>query len=249
MNISRRIYLIGASIVAKSFSLNYLIRAVDMKKIRSKFSFNGLEIDYLFHSYNNFGLTERSVEMPIIKYYLMTNKFKNVLEVGNVTDYYKDYFLGLFPNKTIVDKIEIEYNSITSDIALYKSDVKYDFIFSISTFEHMDSDLGRNTDYVEGKNKYGTVAADNIIHCYEELLAEGGIMVITAPLGYTPEWDATFKQDTLDKYPFKEVKKIIVERNSIQSWQQLEKVDMTKNMLYNSPFPYANYVSVFEIHK
>lgn len=227
-------------------SINYLL---NLKKTANAFEFNGERIDYLFHSYNNMGLTERTVEMPIIKHYLRRKKWGRVLEIGNVTNYYEDYFSGLFPNKTVVDKIEQTYNIITSDIAKFRSPERFDLIFSISTFEHMDSDLGRNPDYVPGTAKHGTVAADNIIHCYEHLLAEGGLMVITAPLGYTPEWDKTFKDRLLDNYPFKGMRKLLASRVGEQEWLQASKLEAGKEYAYDKPFPYANHVAILEISK
>lgn len=227
-----------------------IVKHLDNKKTRAKLKIDGREYPFLFHSYNNMGLTERTVEMPIIYSYLATRKFKRVLEVGNVTNYYEDYFAGMFPNKTVVDKIEHNYNVITSDIADYNPGERFDFIFSISTFEHMDSDLGRNPDYRPGSHRHGTIAADNIVHCYEKLLEDGGLLVITAPLGYTPEWDLTFKGDCLDKYPFKGLRKKLFRRVGEQEWVLDENPDLSSKMHYGyPPYPYANYVAVVEINK
>jgi hypothetical protein len=220
------------------------------RRTRNKLKIDTKEYPYLFHSYNNMGLTERSVEIPIIYHYLTTNKPTNVLEVGNVTNYYESYFTNVFQNKTVVDKIEHNYNVITSDIAKYKSEKKFDFIFSISTFEHMDSDLGRNPEHIAGTSKLCTIAADNIAHCYNELLAEGGLMIITAPMGYTPEWDITFKSDCIDKIKTKSLKRKIFKRVNEEEWVQLEEnFNLNSPMEYDRPFPYANYVSIFEIRK
>lgn len=235
--------------LSKNASLANIIHVLENKKTKEAFVFNGEQLDYLFHSYNNLGLTERSVEIPIVKHYLTRKKWSNVLEIGNVTNYYEDYFSGLFPNKTIVDKIERNYNVITSDIANFFSPNGFDFIFSISTFEHMDSDLGRNLDHVPGIAKNGTVAADNIVHCYENLLEKDGLMVITAPLGYTPEWDSTFRDGILDKYPFKGFKKQLISRVSEQNWVQTTEFDADNPHAYGTPFPYANHIAIVEISK
>lgn len=223
---------------------------VDWRRTKKKLSIEGKEYPYLFHSYNNMGLTERTVEIPIIFHYLKTLKFSNVLEIGNVTNYYQSYYENSFPNKTVVDKIEHCYNITTSDIADYKSENKFDFIFSISTFEHMDSDLGRNPDYKPGKSKLCSVAADNIVYCYENLLQVGGAMVITAPMGYTPEWDLTYKSDWIEKYGFTSFKRKLFKRTAIEEWILVEDpMNFNQPMTYGSPFPYGNYVSVIEIIK
>lgn len=222
---------------------------LDKKRTSNKLLFEGKLYPFLFHSYNNMGVTERSVEIPIIYHYLLSRKFSRVLEIGNVTNYYEDYFAGAFPNKTVVDKIERNYNVITSDIAKYESGEKFDFIFSISTFEHMDSDLGRNPEYKPGNADHGTIAADNIIHCYENLLAADGLMVITAPMGYTPEWDQTFQSDFLDKYPFRSCKRKLFKRTTEQDWIYDEGTPFQQKMSYGKPYPYANYISVIELTK
>jgi hypothetical protein len=75
-------------------------------------------------------------------------------------------------------------------------------------------------------------------------------MVITAPMGYTPEWDLTFKSDWIEKYPFKSFKRKIFKRISSEEWVKLKDgFDLNQPMTYDAPFPYANYVSVIEIKK
>jgi len=226
-----------------------LIKYVEARRTKNKLKIDDEEFDYLFHSYNNLGLTERTVEIPIIQFYLNKLKPKEVLEIGNVTNYYQSYFENAFPNKTVVDKIEHCYNVITRDIAKYFSDKKFDFIFSISTFEHMDSDLGRNPDYLKESSKSVSVAADNIIHCYENLLSTDGTLLITAPMGYTPEWDLTFKNEWLTTYGFKSVTRHLYKRISIEEWVKQSSFNLSDDMKYDEPFPYGNYVAVIEIKK
>ncbi len=234
----------------RRIKIQTIVLYLDRRRTQNKLKVDGSEYPYLFHSYNNMGITERSVEIPIIYHYLVTLTAKRVLEIGNVTNYYESYFENVFPNKIVVDKIEHNYNIITSDIANFKSNEKFDLIFSISTFEHMDSDLGRNSDYKEGQAKLCTIAADNIAYCYNELLSEGGTMVITAPLGYTPEWDITFKNDWLEKYPFKSFKRKIFRRINEEEWVQLSSdFNINQSLAYGTPYPYANYVSIIEIKK
>jgi len=249
MNTFQKIKLKLLNQFGKKISLQTAIYLLHEKISQKKLTINGKEFPYLFHSYNNYGITERTAEIPIVFAYLKSRNFKHVLEIGNVTNYYEDYFVNAFNNKTVVDKIEHNYNVITKDIAEFSSEQKFDFIFSISTFEHMDSDLGRNPDYKQGSSRLCSVAADNIVHCYENLLAENGLLLVTAPIGYTPEWDLTFKSDCLDKYPFKSLKKIIFKRTGDMEWIQLDSSNMDGSMAYGSPFPYANYISVFEIRK
>jgi hypothetical protein len=45
------------------------------------FKFNGVQLDYFFHSYNNFRISERAVEIPIIKHYIYLLKPERVMEI------------------------------------------------------------------------------------------------------------------------------------------------------------------------
>ena len=247
--ITNRIVNKGFRLAAERVNLADFVSTMNTKLTERRFVYGGREYPYLFHSYNNFGLTERSVEMPIVKHYLTSRPWRSVLEIGNVTGYYADYFVGAFPNKTVVDKLETDCSVVTKDVAEYDPGTTFDFVFSVSTFEHMDSDLGRNKDYRPGTTRHGTVAADNIVHCYEKLLAPGGLMMITAPLGYTPEWDATWWSETLTRYPFTSLKKRLVSRISEQEWAEVTGFAADREYAYGRPYPYANHVSIFEITK
>ena len=88
--------------------------------------------------------------------------------------------------RTVVDKYEAAYDVINQDIYEYFSDEKFDFIYSISTFEHMDSDGGRNPQYEKEKafGNYSSVAYRNIEHVVLNLLADRGRLIITVPIGY-----------------------------------------------------------------
>jgi len=112
-----------------------------------KFIFNNKEFTYFNHSYNNKRLTERSIEIPIIINYLLNSITSRILEIGNVSNYYYTSFKEIIKEKTVVDKLEYFNNVILKDIYDYTSIFKFQFIFSISTFEHMDKPI-RNISYI-----------------------------------------------------------------------------------------------------
>jgi len=128
---------------------------------------------------------------------------RNFLEIANVTNHYYTYFQDIIDSKVVVDKYEKGWGVIIKNIFEYRPDHKFDFIFSISTFEYMDSDEGDNPEYVKGNSKLMTYAADNVVHVCHNLLNEGGIFIITAPVAEHHEWDQTlfsaqiFKEDLL----------------------------------------------------
>ena len=232
-------------------SVSEIKRIVEDKLAEEKeFSYNSHRLNYFFHSYNNFGLTERAIEVPLIRYYLEQADYRNVLEIGNVTNHYYDYYRQSFigKNKTTVDKFEPGYGVINADIAEYGPGVKFDFIYSISTFEHMDSDLGRNPDYVEGSSRLISVAADNIKYVSDVLLQNGGKFVITAPLGYTPEWDLTFYSDDLERCNCSRFGRYLLKRKKELTCEQID-VEEGRTASLDPHLPYREYLSILEFDK
>lgn len=234
------------------FSSKDLIRILNYKFSKAEsFIFKEKRLKYFYHSYNNHRLTERAIEIPIIKYYLEQKGKINCLEIGNVTTHYYSYFQDIVNSKVVVDKYEKGPYVINKDIKDYNTQPKFDFIFSISSFEHMDSDRGRNPDFIKGKSIYGTYAADNIIHVCENLLKSGGIFIITAPIGYTDEWDQTVFEIGIFEKNFLKVKSVKIyyfrKINEIE-WKETDITD-AKTGKYNYPLPQINVLSVVEIKK
>jgi hypothetical protein len=215
-----------------------------------EFLFQGEPLEYFFHSYNNFRLSERAIEIPIIKYFLGRHDYREILEIGNVTNHYYDYFRQTFAdrNKIVVDKFERGQGVLNFDIADYAPDARFDFVFSISTFEHMDSDLGMNPDYVEGSSRLLSVAADNIKHVGDVLIKDRGTFIVTAPIGYAPEWDRTFYSDVFDQCNFSSVRKYLFRRSGEIAWEQAE-VEEGRGAAPNSSLPFTEFVSIVEFEK
>lgn len=185
------------------------------------FEYQGERLEYFFHSYNNWRTSERAIEIPIARRYLERFPDARVLEIGNVTNHYHDYFREAKGDFTVLDKFENAHGVIRMDVADYVPEEKYDLVLSISTFEHMDSDLGRNPDYVPGRAALGSVAADNIKHVADHMVKEGGTFLLTAPIGYTPEWDETFWSGALDRCGFSRYSTTIYAKESEITWKQI----------------------------
>ena len=145
MKILNRLIL---KIIEKNLSVRKLNLILYRKLNRNnKFIFNNIYLTYLNHSYNNNRLTERSIEIPIIINYLINSKTERVLEIGNVSNYYYTSFKEVMKERIVIDKSENFNNVILKDIYDYTTINKFLFIYSISTFEHMDKPL-RNITYV-----------------------------------------------------------------------------------------------------
>lgn len=144
-----------------------------MMKAGRTFTFEGRDYPYLCHPYNLTWRNERSVEVPIAMELLRANAGNPVLEVGNVLPHYSD------TAHDVLDKYESAPGVINADAVDFDTERRYGLIISISTLEHIGKDeepqdAGKPLDAIK-----------NLLR----LLAPGGRMVATVPLGLNPELD------------------------------------------------------------
>lgn len=137
------------------------------------FSLRGREYPYFYHPYNLTWADERIVEVPVAREFLSGRPDGTVLEVGNVLSHYFDV------RHDIIDKYEKADGVINEDVIDFNPGRKYDLIISVSTLEHVGQ---TGTTGTAGKVR---AAIDNL----RSLLAPGGEMLFTAPLGYNEEMD------------------------------------------------------------
>ena len=130
------------------------------------FSFKGTKYPYFAHTYNETWTNERAIEIPIAR----TQLRGEVLEIGNVLAYYDEH------KHTVVDKYEIAPGVHNLDVLDYETDQRFDTILAISTLEHVgfDEDL---KDPEKPRRAVEHLAT---------LLAPGGTLMVTAPIGYNP---------------------------------------------------------------
>lgn len=146
---------------------------------RRRFTFRGVDYPYFYHGYKLTWMTERGVEVPIVLGFVNGNRGKQVLEVGNVLQHY-------FPvDHDVLDKYEAAPGVANSDVIDFDPGKRYDLIVSISTVEH----VGFDEDPKEPRKV--SMAMDRL----RGLLAPGGTMVVTVPLGYNPEIDRLVEQE------------------------------------------------------
>ncbi len=200
-----------------------VLRTLVLQKANSVscFEYQGVQLPYFFHSYNNFRLTCRCVEIPIIKHYLQTRVHDHVLEIGNVSKHYYQDFKD-FKSKDTVDKYEVAYDVVNEDILTYQASPKYDFIYSVSTFEHMDSDGGNNPDYVPPQHERFTSNAFAYMNrVVNALLADGGTFVITFPLGQDNcEIDSGVFNQEYQSFDAQSVKLVVMSQIDDLQWRQ-----------------------------
>jgi hypothetical protein len=135
------------------------------------FTFEGRQFPYLRHSYNVTWTNERAVEVPLALAALRAAQGRSVLEIGNVLSHYA----GVSHDR--LDKYEKSHGVVNADVVDYRPGHPYDLILSISTMEHVGFD-----ERPREPGKLGR-ALNNVV----EMLAPGGRLLVTMPLGYNPE--------------------------------------------------------------
>ena len=165
---------------------------------------------------------ERAIEIPIVCDLIKDSCF-DILEVGNVLNNW--IRLGRAGHR-VVDKYDTSPGVDSCDILEYISDIKYSWVISISTLEHIGHDAPEEFD----PNK--PLAAYNYMKSF---LIPGGIMIITWPVGYNLALDEQFESGLLDLSYVDYMKRISQEHR----WIQCEWKDI-KDCKYGTPFYAGN---------
>lgn len=155
----------------------------------------GESYPYFYHPYNTTYRSERAVEIPVALAHLSRAAGGRVLEVGNVLSHYAPCA------HTVLDKYErldgvvnrLEgyrpgaITLVNEDVVDHRPQAPYDLIVSVSTLEHVGWD--------ERPREAGKLL--RAIAHLRGLLAPGGRLVVTMPVGYNPELDAALADGRL----------------------------------------------------
>jgi len=190
----------------------------------AKFVFEEKSLPLFYHRYNMTWANERAVEVPVAGEFLRRFAGKRVLEVGNVTSHYLD------TGHTVLDKFERGPGIINEDIDGFAPTEQFDLILSVSTFEHIGYD-----DETDGDS--GVKISRAITTC-RGLLAAGGQLVLTLPLGYNPALDRMIADGQLGCHCA-----IFLKRSDRSAWQAVD-AETAMACEYGRPFPYANAVMI-----
>jgi SAM-dependent methyltransferase len=151
-----------------------------MRGQRGRFVLGGEEYPYLFHRYKATWLTERAVEVPVVQR-LVDHEPGRVLEVGNVLSHYRPQ------EHTVVDKYERGPGILNRDVLDLAGLGSFDLVVAISTLEHVGWDEEpRRPD-----------AAVEALAALRGMLAPGGRLVLTHPVGYNPHLDDSLRAGTV----------------------------------------------------
>ena len=187
------------------------------------FEFDGRRYRYMFHPYGATIHGERIVEVPILGEELRRQGCRRVLEVGNVMSHY------IPCTHTVIDKYERFPGRINLDLLEFFPDTLFDFIFSISTGEHI------GLDDCERSPEKSVLALQHM----RTLLAPGGRMVGTIPLGYNPVLDGRLFSDGSLFDTLKFMRRI----SKSNRWVEAE-AKTVRTARYGEPYPFANALAI-----
>lgn len=195
-----------------------------------KFHFDGTDFAYFRHPYNFTWLNERQVEIPIMKADFERHQKDEVLEVGNVLAHYMD---GL--QHDVVDLYEKAHseNLFREDAETCRVGCTYDYIFSISTLEHVGWDESPRDEEKIGRT---------LDHLFS-LLNPGGELIFSAPVGYSPPLDL-WLETQVDRVEIKSMYRC----SAANEWRE-EDWGQTRNRKFHHPFPFANGLVVVRMVK
>jgi SAM-dependent methyltransferase len=182
------------------------------------FFFDGETYPYFRHHHNATWRNERAVEVPIVTRALAQARGGAVLEVGNVLRHYG------WSDHPVVDKFEPGPGVINEDVLDYDPGRALDLIVTISTLEHVGWD-DRPRDPAK---------LDAVVAHLRSLLAPGGRLVATLPLGYNPHIDERAAHGALgfDRLAF-------LERVDRRRWREASAADVA-GARYGDPHRGAN---------
>jgi hypothetical protein len=187
-----------------------------------QFQFDGADLRYFHHYYNNTSLNERTIEVPIMRHFIRPGP--RTLEVGNVINHY-------FPfQHDVVDRYE-EYPGVTNLDILQFTAPPYDLIISISTLEH----LGWDEPVAERDKPL------RAIQHLKALLAPLGTMVVTVSHGENPYLDSVIDEVPCSRhFRYQRFARFV-------GWREVEHID--PRIRYGSPYPGANAIHVLLFHR
>src|ERR1041385_683907 len=138
-----------------------------------RFGFEGRSYPFFFHPYNKTWANERQVEVPIARRVVRGVDPARTLEVGNVLSHY------VRVRHRVLDKYERAPGVANEDFLDHSPDDPYRLVLAVSTFEH----IGWDEDDRDPRKFLRAVQ-----HA-QGILAPGGLLAFTVPLGYNPEVD------------------------------------------------------------
>lgn len=229
----------GALVVFRKIFFEWSIQFVYFKLFKSRlFTFQGKNLRYFYHPYNQTWKSERSVEIPIVWDIVKANSGKQILEVGNVLSHYFNV------NHDILDKYEKDDGVINEDVVKFSTSKKYDLIVSISTLEHVGWDEEQYAKQSSNDSLQSNVTILDAINNLKQCLSNDGFMIMTLPIGQNPVLDSLVQKRQISFTRHYFLKRVSRDNR----WEEVN-WERVKDIQYGEPFPHANGVIVGYIEK
>jgi SAM-dependent methyltransferase len=176
--------------------------ATELGRDPGTFVFDGVEYPYFRHRYHYTWLNERAVEVPVAQRAVADAHEGRILEAGNVLSHYGPV------NHAVVDRYEPGEGVVNEDLLDFEPEERYDLIVSISTLEHVGYDE-RPRDPEKAARAARHLAG---------LLAPGGRLLATVPVGYNPGLDAAIQRAEPGFSSVSALRRVVRDRR----WEQVE---------------------------
>ena len=141
------------------------------------FELDGQRYHYLYNRHKFTWLTERAVEVPVAQALVDEHASDRVLEIGNVLSHYRPQ------QHLVVDKYEQAPGVLNRDVLDLGGLGQFDLIVAISTLEHVGWD----------ESPRDPAKAQRAVKVLRSLVAPGGLLAITVPVGYNTAFDAALR--------------------------------------------------------
>jgi hypothetical protein len=166
---------------------------------------------------------ERTVEIPLALRLVEQRRGARILEVGNVLAAYRRF------EHAVVDKYEKATGVLNTDIVDYRPPQPFDLILCLSTLEHVGWDETPRDDA-----KIATALA-----AMTSMLAPGGELLVTMPLGYNANLDRLLDADALKFSERRFLKRISADNRWVEAtWPEV------RGTKFGAPFGCANAIVV-----
>jgi SAM-dependent methyltransferase len=185
----------------------------------TRFVLDGRDYNYVWHEHAHTWRSERAVEIPIALAELATAQPARTLEVGNVLPNFAR------TRHRVIDKYETA-SGVQNEDAVSFGGGPYDLIVSVSTLEHIG--------YDEDPREPGKAA--RAVRNLLGLLAPGGTMLATIPIGYNRDLDDALMGGALGATVS------YLRRVKWLKWEQVQPAQA--KVMYGWPWPGANVVAI-----
>jgi hypothetical protein len=193
--------------------------ALRLRLRRERFMVGGTSRPLFIHPYNETWQNERAVEVPLARAFLDSEP---ALEVGNVLGHYGRR------GHVVVDKYERARGVLNADVLDYAPATRFARIAAISTLEHVGFD----------EEVRDLAKCRRAIEHLATLLAAGGRLWVSMPIGYNPGADACWAPAAglFDEVTF-------LRRAGRFDWREAT-WDEVREVPYDRPFPSGNAIGV-----